>query len=110
MNELLISKIKDILLDTPIDIYNPDENTNTQSMYELQQRREGSKYIGSANLFIAASLYCYVTRANQFNQMSEEDLEMFSNDWKALLTNFENEGFLKEIGTSNLKVIVDNTK
>ena len=111
----LIDKIKEILLSPPLDILSSDEDTITESVFELVSKRDdGSIYIGSANMFIASSLTCYVSLGyDEIKAVSDEDLDNFATYWNSILVSLQNEKFIrytKENRISNtLNIAVDNT-
>lgn len=111
----LINKIKEILLSPPLDILSADEDTITESVFELVSKRDdGSIYIGSANMFIASSLTCYVSLGyDEIKAVSDEDLNNFATYWNSILVSLQNEKFIrytKENRISNmLNIAVDNT-
>lgn len=128
---LLVSHIKELLLSAPLDIYSEYEETVSQSSYELVEPRTVetnideleeedyddleiylSRVIGSANLFIAASLLCdEVTHGKTLSDLSEEDLELFQTHWRSLINQLLGERFMREtqeIAHSKIKLVINN--
>ena len=86
---MLLEHIKNILLSEPLDIFSEEDETLSQSSFELVTARqesdfedydeededfeELSRYIGSANLFIAAAIVCDVTsRGKSISTLNDE--------------------------------------
>ncbi len=116
-----MDKIKEILASTPLDIYSEESDTINEANFELVASRftedslsEEDRYIGSANMFIAASLVCYdYFDFARIDDLSEEDLNEFYMVWKDVVEVLKKERFIREIGLlskNNIKVVVDNTK
>jgi len=121
MSIQLIDKIKDILISTPLDIYSESSDTINEANFELVSSRfsedklsQEDRYIGSANMFIAASLVCYdYFDFTTIDELSEEQLDEFYLVWKDVIDELKKERFIREIGPlskSSIKVVVDNTK
>ena len=121
MSEQLIEKIKEIILSTPLDIYSEEDDTISEANFELvasrfteDSRSEEDRYVGSANMFIAASLLCYdYFNFTVINDLTEEELDEFYSVWKDVVEVLKKERFIREIGLlskNNIKVVVDNTK
>jgi hypothetical protein len=131
IDPLLVSHIKELLLSAPLDIYSEYEETVSQSSYELVEPRTIeinideleeedyddieiylSRVIGSANLFIAASLVCdEVTHGKTLSDLSEEDLELFQTHWRSLINQLLGERFMREtqeIAHSKIKLVINN--
>lgn len=99
---LLVEHVKNLLLSAPLDIYSEYEESVSQSSYELVEPRtidietdysldseensedeDISRIIGSANLFIAASIVCNeVTQGKKLSDLSEKDLSDFQEHWR----------------------------
>lgn len=114
-------KIKEILVSSPLDIYSDEDETINEANYELVSSRfdedslsEEDRYIGSANMFIAASLICYDHfNFDSINELTEEQLTEFYSIWHEIVAELKKERFIREIGLlskNNLKIVVDNTK
>ena len=121
MTNKLIQKIKDILESTPLDIYSESSDTVNEANFELVNSRfetdkltEEDRYIGSANMFIAASLVCYdYFDFTTIDELTEEQLDEFYLVWKDVIEVLKKDRFIREIGLlskNNIKVVVDNTK
>lgn len=121
MTNKLIQKIKDILESTPLDIYSESSDTVNEANFELVNSRfekdkltEEDRYIGSANMFIAASLVCYdYFDFTTIDELTEEQLDEFYLVWKDVIEELKKDRFIREIGLlskGNIKVVVDNTK
>lgn len=121
MSNILIDKVKEILLSTPLDIYSEAEETVNEANYELVSSRfdkdtlsQADRYIGSANMFIAASLVCYDHfDFSRIDDLTEEQLEEFYTVWKSVISLLKEQRFIREIGLlskNNIKVVVDNTR
>ena len=121
MTNKLIQKIKDILESTPLDIYSDSSDTVNEANFELVNSRfendkltEEDRYIGSANMFIAASLVCYdYFDFTTIDELTEEQLDEFYLVWKDVIEELKKDRFIREIGLlskKNIKVVVDNTK
>ena len=121
MTNKLIQKIKDILESTPLDIYSASSDTINEANFELVNYRfekdkltEEDRYIGSANMFIAASLVCYdYFDFTTIDELTEEQLDEFYLVWKDVIEELKKDRFIREIGLlskNNIKVVVDNTK
>jgi hypothetical protein len=121
MSEQLIEKIKEILTSTPLDIYSEESDTVNEANFELVASRftkdslsEEDRYVGSANMFIAASLVCYdYFDFATIDDLSEEELNEFYLVWKDVVEVLKKDRFIREIGLlskNNIKVVVDNTK
>jgi hypothetical protein len=131
IDPLLVDHIKELLLSAPLDIYSEYEETVSQSSYELVEPRTVetnideleeedyddleiylSRVIGSANLFIAASLLCdEVTHGKTLSDLSEEDLELFQTHWRSLINQLLGERFMREtqeIAHSKIKLVINN--
>jgi hypothetical protein len=131
--ELLVDHVKKILLSAPLDIFSEEEETVSQSSYELVEPRiieekdvdseevydygddneyDFSRIIGSANLFIAASIVCdEVTQGKNLSDLSEKDLDNFQTSWRALINQLLGERFMREtqeIAHSKIKLVIDN--
>lgn len=121
MENILIDKIKDILESTPLDIYSEESDTVNEANFELVESRysvdkllDEDRYIGSANMFIAASLVCYdYFDFTVINDLTEEQLDEFYAIWKDVINELKEQRFIRDIGLlskNNIKVVVDNTK
>lgn len=121
MTNKLIQKIKDILESTPLDIYSESSDTVNEANFELVNSRfekdklsDEDRYIGSANMFIAASLVCYdYFDFTTIDDLTEEQLDEFYLVWKDVIEVLKKDRFIREIGLlskNNIKVVVDNTK
>lgn len=114
----IIEKVKEILLSQPLEIYSAEESTVGESNYELVNSRIKTdlddRIIGSANLFLAATLSYYVKiNEKTVRDFSEEELEDFADYWKSILNILTEERFLREIqqfARQKIKVVVDNTQ
>jgi hypothetical protein len=120
MTNPIYNKIKEIIASTPLDIYSEENETVNESNFELVHSRfekdTGSKedrYVGSANLFLAATLVCYdYYECESIDELSDEELEDFQHIWRGLLNKLKQDRFIREIGLlskNNIKVVVDNT-
>lgn len=120
MKNPIYNKIKEIISSTPLDIYSEENETVNESNFELVHSRftkdslaPEDRYIGSANLFLAASLVCYdYFNCESIDELSDEDLEEFQTVWKGILSELKKERFIREIGLlsrDSIKVVVDNT-
>jgi hypothetical protein len=126
-DELLINHIKKILLSAPLDIYSEEEETVSQSSYELVEARhlditeddyeveeEYSRVIGSVNLFIAASIVCdEVTQGKSLAKLTEEDLDNFNTYWRSIIDLLVGQRFMREtqqVAHGKLKLIVNNNE
>lgn len=129
---LLVNHIKELLLSAPLEIYSEYDQTVSQSSYELVEPRTIeininnieddeeeddieiylSRAIGSANLFIAASLVCdEVTYGKMLSDLSEKDLETFQTHWRSLINQLLGERFMREtqeIAHSKIKLVINN--
>ena len=123
---LLLNHVKELLLSAPLDIYSEYEETVSQSSYELVEPRdleitvdedeeyaiECSRVIGSANLFIAASIVCdEVTHGKLLSELNDEDLNIFQEHWRSLINQLLGERFMREtqeIAHSKIKLVIDN--
>ena len=125
---MLLEHIKNILLSEPLDIFSEEDETLSQSSFELVTARqksdfedyddededfeELSRYIGSANLFIAAAIVCDVTsNGKSINTLNDEELEIFNKKWKSLINQLKEERFIRElqpIAHSKIKLVVNN--
>jgi hypothetical protein len=121
MYDHLIPKIKEILLSSPLDIYSDEDDTINEANYSLVNTRfdedslsEEDRYVGSANMFIAASLICYdCFDFLNISDLTEEQLDEFYSIWRDIVATLKKERFIREIGLlskNNLKIVVDNTK
>jgi hypothetical protein len=121
MKNTIIDKIKEIILSSPIDIYSEESDSITEANYELVNSRfskdsksEEARYIGSANMFIAASLFCYdYFDTESIEELSEDQLNEFYISWQELISQLKEERFLRNTGLlskNSIKVVVDNTK
>jgi hypothetical protein len=126
IDSLLLNHIKELLLSPPLDIYSEYEETVSQSSYELVEPRdleintdedkeyaiECSRVIGSANLFIAASIVCdEVTHGKVLSELTEQDLNIFQDHWRSLINQLLGERFMREtqeIAHSKIKLVIDN--
>lgn len=133
INSLLLEHIKKLLLSAPLDIYSECEETVSQSSYELVEPRplnietdyfsefsgdsedtaeDDSRVIGSANLFIAASIVCNeVTQGKNLSNLSEKDLSVFQEYWKIVLNCLVSERFMREtqeVAHSKIKLVINN--
>jgi len=130
INAVLLNHIKELLLSPPLDIYSEYEETVSQSSYELVEARtveltiddleedeeyeteENSRIIGSANLFIAASIVCdEVTHGKLLSDLNENDLNTFQEHWRSLINQLLGERFMREtqeIAHSKIKLVIDN--
>jgi hypothetical protein len=128
INDILLKYIKELLLSPPLDIYSEYEETVSQSSYELVEPRdleitideddedeyaiECSRVIGSANLFIAASIVCdEVTHGKTLSELTENDLDNFQTGWRTLINQLLGERFMREtqeVAHSKIKLIIDN--
>jgi hypothetical protein len=129
IDALLLKHVKELLLSAPLDIYSEYEETVSQSSYELVETRdleitvdeddedeeyaiECSRVIGSANLFIAASIVCdEVTQGKLLSELNEDDLSIFQEHWRSLINQLLGERFMREtqeIAHSKIKLVIDN--
>jgi hypothetical protein len=120
-NTLLLEKIKDLLESDPLDIYSRDTETVNETNFELVDSRyeedlqeEEDRYIGSANLFIAASLACYEHfDCTSIDNLTDKQLSDFVTVWAELLKYLKEDRFIRDIGLlskEKIKIVVDNTK
>lgn len=116
-NTALLDKIKEILESDPLDIYSRDTETINESNFELVESRyedEDDRYIGSANIFIAASLACYeYFDATNIDDLTDAQLEEFVSSWTNILNNLKQDRFIRDIvllSKEKIKIVVDNTK
>lgn len=119
----LETKIKEILLSKPYDIYSQETETVNESAYELvisrtifdkeSQENTQTRYIGSVNMFIASSLMCYVLfNMKNIEDLSDDQLNDFAVKWKDFLERQVSARFIRPIemiAREKIKVIVDNT-
>lgn len=126
ISSLLIEHVKKLLLSAPLDIYSEIEESVSQSSYELVEPRpleiesdeeleeDISRTIGSANLFIAASIVCdEVTQGKKLSNLSEKDLSDFQEHWRSLIDNLVSERFMREtqeVAHSKIKLVINNTE
>lgn len=117
LNIQLLEKIKDILESDPLDIYSRETETVNESNFELVLSRyedEDDRYIGSANLFIAASLACYdYYDSTNIDDLTDNQLEEFVSSWAEILNYLKQDRFIRDIGLlskEKIKIVVDNTK
>jgi hypothetical protein len=135
IESLLLEHIKKLLLSDPLDIYSDEEETVSQSSYELVESREltttvivdaesfeydlqqseeadFSRVIGSANLFIAASIVCdEVTHGKALSKLNEEELLLFQETWREVINLLLGERFMRETqqtAHSKIKLVVNN--
>jgi hypothetical protein len=130
INAALLNHVKELLLSPPLDICSEYEETVSQSSYELVEARtveltiddleedeeyeteENSRIIGSANLFIAASIVCdEVTHGKLLSDLNENDLDTFQEHWRALINQLLGERFMREtqeIAHSKIKLVINN--
>jgi hypothetical protein len=113
----LLEKIKDILESDPLDIYSRETDSVNESNFELVLSRyedEDDRYIGSANLFIAASLACYdYYDSTNIDDLTDKQLEEFVSSWAEILNYLKQDRFIRDIGLlskEKIKIVVDNTK
>lgn len=117
----LLEKIKDILESEPLDIYDSDNETITESNLELVESRyetdfleESDRYIGSANIFIAASILAYIILGeSKIRTLSDEELETSSQYWDFLVEQLKRERFIRDTklqANERIRVVVDNTQ
>jgi hypothetical protein len=120
-NTLLVEKVKDLLESEPLDIYCKDTETINETNFELVSSRyeedlqeQNDRYIGSANLFIAASLACYeYFDCASIDKLTDQQLEEFVSSWSVLLEYLKEQRFIRDIGPlskEKIKIVVDNTK
>ena len=122
--------IKNILASKPLDIYSETEDTVSHSAFELLESREDISYIsdendmfddegndltktiGSANLFVAATLVCAETLNKKYSsELTEEEQILFENEWENFLQSLIDERFMREIkliAQSKIKLVVNN--
>lgn len=121
ISDQLMTKIRDLLVSEPLDIYSRDSDTVNEANFELVDSRyeddgleEEDRYIGSANMFIAASLACYVYfDCREIDQIEDEEMIEFASVWAGILESLKKERFIREVGLlskEKIKVVVDNTK
>jgi hypothetical protein len=136
IQDLLVTHLKKILLSAPLDIFSEEEETLSKSSYELVEARliesknndsdeayeyededdnesdDFNRIIGSANLFIAASIVCEEsTQGKTLSDLSEKDLDNFQTNWKAIINQLLGERFIREtqeVAHSKIKLIIDN--
>ncbi len=113
--EKVLDKIKEILSSDPLEIYSAEEETVGESNFELVDSRDknDSRVIGSANMFIAATVAYYIKIEEEtVREFSEEELEDFAAHWNSILDLLKEQRFLREIellARQKIKVVVDNT-
>lgn len=134
-DQLLLDHVKKLLLSPPLDIYSEYEETVSQSSYELveprtldidveyfdkeyeyeedeQQEEDLSRIIGSANLFIAASIVCdEVTHGKKLSDLTDQDLNEFQTHWRSLIDQLLGERFMREtqeVAHSKIKLVINN--
>ncbi len=125
IDEVLIKHIKELLLSAPLDIFSEEDETVSQSSYELVEPRtldilvddeyddeEISRIIGSVNIFIAASIVCdEVTQGKSLSKLNDEDLNKFQDYWRTIIDQLVSERFMREtqeVAHKKIKLIVDN--
>jgi len=130
ISDKLKEYIKDILISKPLDIYSEEDDTVSHSAFELLESREDISYlssdddyfdeegndltkvIGSANLFVAATLVCKETTDKTYSSdLTDEEQIIFDKEWKNFLQSLTDERFMREIrlvAQSKIKLIVDN--
>jgi hypothetical protein len=122
--------IKEVLSSRPLDIYSEEEETVSHSAYELLTSRKDVSYlkdeddyfdeegndltktIGSANLFVAATLVCKESTDKYYtSELTDEEKISFDNEWENFLQSLIDERFMREIklvAQSKIKLIVNN--
>ncbi len=119
MDDLLIEYIRSVLSSNPVDIFSTEEDSVNHSCFELVDPRTfseseylDSRYIGSANMFIVASIICYeVTEGKGLGDIKDEDLDIFQNKMNDITEKLKKERFIREIqpvAHSKIKLVVDN--
>lgn len=117
MDELLLDKIKEILESEPLDLYDPDTETASESIYELIDPREqedetDNRYVGSANLFIASTFAFFVLFKNaEIEKATDEELEEFSVLWKEIVSKLIEHKFIRSHSSharKGIKLVINN--
>lgn len=117
----LLEKIKDILESEPLDIYDSEAETVTESNLELVESRYetdslelSDRYIGSANIFIAASILAYISLGEpKIRELSEDELEISGKYWDYVVDLLRNQRFVRDTklqANERIRVVVDNTQ
>lgn len=118
--EKLIDRIKLILESEPFDIYSEDTETISEgniqlvnSRYEEDSLEEEDRYIGSANIFIAASLLVYaMLNEREIRELSEEEIELSSKYWELVVSKLKSDRFIRddrELVRDQIRLVIDNT-
>jgi hypothetical protein len=130
INNVLLDYVKEVLISEPLDIFSEENETVSQSVFELVEPREydiefltdddeddeekNLRYIGSGNVFIAASIVCDEATDGQILAfLNESDLDKFNFVWKSLINHLKEERFIREIqpvAHSKIKLVVDNER
>ncbi len=117
----LLEKIKDILTSEPLDIYDSEEETITESNLELVDSRyetdslsEEDRYIGSGNIFIAATILAYISlKETKIRELTDEELELSNQYWDFVVNKLKAERFIRDTklqANEQIRVVVDNTR
>lgn len=114
-NKQIITKelydyIKELLVAKPLDIYDEEEDTAQAAIFELVKERKGIKDIGSANIAVAYTILReeFIEAFDCFD-LTDEQTNIFHAKWDELFARLEQEGFLRKIPESTIKLVVDNT-
>jgi hypothetical protein len=116
----LLEKIKEILVSEPFDIFNEENETITEGNLELVDSRYDTdsleledRYIGSANIFIAASLLTFaMLNEKSIRDLSDEELELSSKYWEFVVDKLKSDRFIRddsELVKEKIKLVIDNT-
>lgn len=102
MNVKLIEYIKSIIESEPYDILADDETSVTESSFELVNSRDSEydRYIGSVNIFIAASLLCNeIYKGKYISALNNDELDEFNKQWSFLINFLKTEKFIRDIAS-----------
>jgi hypothetical protein len=96
ISEKLLSHIKTILSDEPLDIYFEYSESYSTSIVELVNSRtsEFQKTVGSANMLIASSILNY--ELTELGLQEEDYSDVFAENWHKVIETLKEQGFLRD--------------
>jgi hypothetical protein len=120
INTELLEKIKDILNSEPLDVLVSNEDV-VEGTVELVNSRYipdsmllQDRYIGTANLLLATTLYIYASLGyKEIVELEDSVLDKKLEEWHNILDMLRAQKFIRDtelLAKEKIKLIVDNTK
>jgi hypothetical protein len=103
----LLEKIKDILTSEPLDIYDSEEETITESNLELVDSRYETDSLSEEDRY-------YISlNEPKIRELTDDELELSNQYWDFVVNKLKAERFIRDTklqANEQIRVVVDNTR